>query len=403
MSKLPALEGGSKTRDKFLVFAKPIVEPEAQDSVLDSLNQGWIGTGPKVKIFEENMAAHLSVKNTKALNSCTAALHIAVKALGIGPGDQVLVPSYTFCASANCVLFEGGEPVLVDVDYDTMNINLAAAEQAMNSKVKAIIPVHLAGHPVDMDKVMDFAKKNKIAVIEDAAHAVESKYKGKVTGTMGNIGCYSFYATKNLTTGEGGMITWQDDELSERIVQTSLHGLSADAWKRFSGEGFKHYEVARLGYKYNLTDIQAGLGIAHLKKIYDYLKTREAIWAYYSHEIQARNLPARVPVEIDPSWQDSLHARHLYIIRLELDALKVDRDHILNAMQAEGIGCGIHYKPIHLHKFYQESLDIDNSKLKIATRLSDEILSIPIAQGMSMEDAADVINALEKVLNYCRR
>jgi dTDP-4-amino-4,6-dideoxygalactose transaminase len=247
------------------------------------------------------------------------------------------------------------------------------------------------------------AKKHRLYVIEDSAHSIEGKYKGQVTGSIGDIGCYSFYATKNLTTGEGGLIVWNDDKLTDPISESSLHGLSADAWKRFSEACFKHYEATRLGFKYNMTDIQAALGLAHLDKIYDYLRIREKVWSFYTNEILSRSLPAKPPVELDSSWTDSTHARHLYIIRLELDKLKVDRDHILNALQAEGIGCGVHYKPLHLHKFYKETLDIDLSKLTNATKLADEILSIPISQGMSAEDASDVIEALAKVLNYYKR
>ncbi len=399
---LPAIEGGPKIRDQFLVFAKPKVDDKAIAGVVESLQSGWIGAGPKVKEFEEKLRKHIETPHAKAVNSCTAALHLAVRALGITEGDEVIVPSYTFCATANSVLFERATPVLVDVDYDTFNLDIDAVKAAITPKTKAIIPVHLAGHPVDMDKILAIAKQYGLYVIEDSAHSIEGKYKGKVTGSIGDIGCYSFYATKNLTTGEGGLIVWNDDKFTEQINESGLHGLSADAWKRFSESGFKHYEASRLGFKYNMTDIQAALGLAHLDDIYDYLKVRENIWSYYSKEIKARKLPAKPPTEIDPSWTDSIHARHLYIIRLELDKLRVNRDHILNALQAEGIGCGVHYKPLHLHKFYKETLDINAAKLMNATRLADEILSIPIAQGMSEQDASDVIEALDKVLSYYR-
>ncbi len=402
-TKLPAIEGGSKVRERFLVFAKPKVDDKAIAGVIDSLHSGWIGAGPKVKEFEEHLRKHIGTEHAKAVNSCTAALHLAVRGLDIGVDDEVIVPSYTFCATANSVLFERATPVLVDVDYNTFNLDIKAVEAAITPKTKAIIPVHLAGHPVDMDAILALAKKHKLHIIEDSAHSIEGKYKGQVTGSIGDIGCYSFYATKNLTTGEGGLIVWNDDKLTDQINESSLHGLSSDAWKRFSEAGFKHYEAIRLGFKYNMTDIQAALGLAHLDEIYDYLRVREQTWSFYTNEILSRGLPAKPPAELDPTWTNSIHARHLYIIRLELDKLKVDRDHILNALQAEGIGCGVHYKPLHLHKFYKETLDTDISKLPNATRLADEILSIPISQGMSAEDASDVIEALAKVLNYYKR
>ncbi len=402
-TKLPAIEGGSKTREQFLVFAKPKIDDRAIAGVIDSLHSGWIGAGPKVKEFEEKLRKHIGTPHAKAVNSCTAALHLAVRALNIGEGDEVIVPSYTFCATANSVLFERATPVLVDVDYNTFNLDINAVKNAITPKTKAIIPVHLAGHPVDMDAILALAKEYQLHVIEDSAHSIEGKYKGRVTGSIGDIGCYSFYATKNLTTGEGGLIVWNDDKHTDQINESGLHGLSSDAWKRFSESGFKHYEAIRLGFKYNMTDIQAALGLAHLDEIYDYLAVREKTWLYYTNEILSRKLPAKPPAELDPSWTDSIHARHLYIIRLELDKLKVDRDHILNALQAEGIGCGVHYKPLHLHKFYKETLEIDVYKLPNATKLADEILSIPISQGMSAEDASDVIEALDKVLSYYKR
>lgn len=397
---LPAIEGGKKARDDFLVFGTPLIEEEAISSVVDSLRSGWVGTGPKVKEFEHRMGAHLGIKHAIAVNSCTAALHLSLLAIGVGPGDEVIVPTYTFCATANSVLFTGAKPVFVDVDYETLNISIDSLQKAVNSKTKAIIPVHMAGLPVDMDKIKEFALANNLYVIEDSAHSVEGKYKGKITGSIGDLGCYSFYATKNLTTAEGGLIATDNDDFAQKIRESSLHGLSADAWKRFSGSGFKHYEVVRLGYKYNMTDLQASLGLVHLSKIYDYLYKRESIWQKYTdafNELKSVSFPAEIP---ENYTDGSLHARHLYIIKLDSSKLKVPRDHIMNALQAEGIGCGIHYKPLHLHKFYRETLGLDDCLFAHANKLADEILTLPLSVKYSNEDIEDVISAFRKIIKY---
>jgi len=397
----PAIEGGQATRDKFLTFGSPIIEEEAIESVVETLRSGWIGTGPKVKQFEADMAAHLGVKHTLALNSCTAALHVAMLALGIGPGDEVIVPDITFCATINSVLYVGATPIIVDVDPRTYNIDPKAVEKAISPRTKAIVPVDLAGFPVDIKALRAIADKHSLYIIEDAAHAVEAKYHGVITGTLADIACYSFYVNKNLTTAEGGLIAHNSPELCDLIQQTSLHGLSADAWKRFTSTGFKPYEVVTLGYKYNMIDMQAALGIAHLKKITDYLNRRNTVWQRYTEGLQG--LALKTPADLnDASYTDSsfVHARHLYIIELELERLKCDRNQILQALQAENIGCGIHYKALHEHKLYKERLDIDTSRLAVSSRLSERILSLPIFPKLSDQDIEDVIAATRKVIQY---
>ncbi len=397
----PALEGGKATRDKFLVFGSPIVEEDAINSVIESLKSGWIGTGPKVKEFEKQVTSHLGIKHGHAMNSCTAALHIALLALGIGPGDEVIVPDMTFCATLNCVLYVGAKPVLVDIDPKTSNICPKAIEKAITSKTKAIIPVDFAGFPIDIKAIRAIADKYKLKIVEDAAHAIESKYENQITGSLADIACYSFYVNKNITTAEGGLLAHNNDELTEIIQQTALHGLSADAWKRFSSTGFKPYEVVTLGYKYNMTDIQAALGISHLKKVDEYWQRRDQVWKKYNDGL------AGLPIELPPDLSDAdytragyKHARHLYIIRLQLEALKCNRDHILQALQAEGIGCGIHYKALHEHKYYKDTLDIDTQNLKHSSTLSERVLSIPIYPKLTDSDIDDVINAASKVIKY---
>jgi dTDP-4-amino-4,6-dideoxygalactose transaminase len=392
-----AIEGGDKVRDDFLVFMSPIIEQEAIDSVVESLKSGWVGTGPKNKQFASDISDFLNIKHVQLVNSCTAALHLAMISLGIGPGDEVIVPTMTFCATVNSVLFTGATPVLVDCDLNSLNVTRELIEKKITDKTKAIIVVHMAGLPVDLDPIKDLAKEKGLPLIEDAAHAFESKYKNQFTGTIGDIGCYSFYATKNLTTAEGGAFVTNNEDLFKIAAQASLHGMSVDAYKRFSQSGFKHYDVSMLGYKYNLTDIQSALGIAHLKKINDYLKVREEIWHSYNEGF--KDLPVIVPQEIPESFAEgSLHARHLYVLRLDLDKLTQDRDYILNAIQAEGIGCGIHYKPVHEHSFYVETLGHKASDFPNASQIGKELISLPLSPKMTMKDAEDVIAAVRKVL-----
>lgn len=397
-----ALEGGEKVRENFLVFSAPIVEEEAIESVIESLRSGWIGTGPKNRQFAQDLSEFLDVNHCGLVNSCTAALHLSLVALSVGPGDEVIVPSFTFCATANSVLFTGAQPVLADCDYETFNVTAQTIADKITDKTKAVVVVHMAGLSVDLDPIKALCQEKNLLLIEDSAHAVEAKYKGQSTGTIGDMGCYSFYATKNLTTAEGGAFVTNNEKLFQTASQASLHGLSVDAYKRFSSSGYKHYDVSMLGYKYNLTDIQSALGIAHLKKINDYLKIRENIWKAYNDAF--KDLAVKIPIEIPEEYQqDSVHARHLYILRLNLDEINCDRDYILNALQAEGIGCGVHYLPVHEHSFYQKTLEHAPEDFPNAHRLGQEVISLPLSPRMTEQDTQDVITAVCKVMNAVKK
>ena len=268
-------------RKDFLVFGNPLIEQPEIDEVVDCLKSGWLGTGPKVKKFEEDFGAYKGTGFAVALNSCTAALHLAMKVVGIKRGDEVLVPTMTFAATANAVIHAGGIPIFVDCDQNTMNIDPREIVKKITSKTKAIIPVHFAGRPCDMDAIMAIARKYDLKVIEDCAHAIEAEYKGKKVGTFGDIGCFSFYVTKNIVTGEGGMAITNNEEYADKIKILALHGMSKDAWKRFSDEGYKHYQVVEAGFKYNMMDLQAAIGIHQLKES-DLLEAREEIWNRYN-------------------------------------------------------------------------------------------------------------------------
>ena len=396
---LPAIEGGAPVRENFLTYSAPIIEEEAIESVVETLRSGWVGTGPKVKLFEEEMAKFLGVDNALALNSCTAALHMALVGLGVGPGDEVIVPDMTFCATVNSVMFTGAKPVFVDVDYETMNMTVDTVRKALSPRTKVILPVHMAGLPVDLDPILTLARKKNLYVIEDAAHAVEALYKGKRTGSIGDFGCYSFYVTKNLTTAEGGMLVTNDSAQALIARQASLHGMSADAWKRFSSQGFKHYEVVRLGYKYNMTDIQAAMGLVHMKYLDRYWKRRTEIWFKYNNAFS--KLALKIPAEVPKHYaENSSHSRHLYIIKLELDKLEISRDKFMAALQKENIGVGIHYRALHEHPLYVGNFGLVATSFPNASKLSSEILSLPLSPKMTDEEVDDVIKAVTKLCEY---
>ncbi|MCK4235086.1 DegT/DnrJ/EryC1/StrS aminotransferase family protein, partial [candidate division WOR-3 bacterium] len=307
-------------RDKFLPFGSPLIEQPEIDEVVASLKSGWLGTGPKVHKFEEMFREYKGVKFAMALNSCTAALHLSMLALGLKPGDEVLVPTMTFASTANAVIHAGGKPILVDCKKDTMNIDPEDIERKITSKTKAIIPVHYAGQSCDMDEIIRIAQEFSLKVIEDAAHSFPTKYKDRMIGTIGEITCFSFYPTKPITTGEGGMACTENDEFARRMKIMSLHGISKDAWKRYTAEGSWYYEVIEAGYKYNMTDIQASLGIHQLRRVEQMQERREGIARRYNKEFEDMQeiIIPTVKEYVRPAW-------HLYPIQINTNLLKIDR------------------------------------------------------------------------------
>jgi len=380
-------------RKDFLVFASPLIEGSEIDEVVDSLKSGWIGTGPKVKRFEELFSSYKGTKNAVALNSCTAALHLAMRALDIKPGDEVIVPTMTFAATANAVIHAGGVPVFVDCEKGTMNLDPIDVRKKITNKTKAIIPVHFAGRPCNMDAIMAMAKENNLKVIEDCAHAIESEYHGQKTGTLGDIGCFSFYVTKNIITGEGGMAITDNDDYAGKIKTLALHGMSKDAWKRFSDEGYKHYQVVDSGYKYNMMDIQAALGIHQLGRIDRYWKRREEIWNRYNEAF--KNLPVFLPAPIEPNTR---HAYHLYTLLIDTERAKVARDQFLDEMTKKNIGVGVHYIALHLHPFYQKAFGYKPGDFPNAEWVSERTVSVPLSPKLTDKDVQDVIDAVCDIL-----
>lgn len=396
----PAVEGGQPVRKDFLVFGSPDIKEAEIQEVVDTLRSGWLGTGPKVRRFEEDFRAYIGCKHAIALNSCTAGLHLALDVLDIGEGDEVITTPITFAATANVIVHRGAKPVFVDVERDTMNIDPGKAEEAITPSTKAVMPVHMAGRPCKMDEVMDIAQRHNLMVIEDAAHAVEAWYEGEKVGNIGDITAFSFYVTKNVCTGEGGMVTTNNGEWAEVMRIKSLHGISKDAWKRYSAEGFQPYEAIYAGYKHNMMDIQAALGIHQLARVEQNLETRERYWQMYDEAF------ADIPEIITPSKElphGTRHARHLYTILLDIDHLRMTRSQFIEALKAEHIGTGIHFTALHLHKFYRETLGYKPGDLPNAEWIGDRTISIPLSPKLTRPDVGHVVEAVRKLARYYQR
>jgi dTDP-4-amino-4,6-dideoxygalactose transaminase len=380
-------------RDSFLVFGSPLIGQEEIDEVVDSLRSAWIGTGPKVERFERMLEDYVGVDHVRCLSSCTAGLILSLRALGVGPGDEVLVPSMTFVASANAVEQVGARPVLIDSVEDTGLIDLDAAEAAVGPSTKAIMVVHLAGRPVDLDRVAALADRHELHVIEDAAHAIGAEWRGQRIGAHGNVTCFSFYATKNVTTAEGGAVATPDRELADEIERLALHGLSSGAWRRYSDAGFRHYVATEPGAKFNLTDLHASLGIHQLPRLEGWIARRAELWERYDDLLA--DLPLVTP---PPPGAEMRHARHLYSVRLEEDA-GMSRDALLEALEAQRIGSGVHYLAVHLHPYYRERYGLEPDDLPVAHRISQQTLSLPLSPKVSDADQDDVVAALRLVLD----
>jgi len=394
-----AIDGGKPVRSKenFLVFGSPLIEEPEIEEVVGCMRRRWIGTGPKVHQFEEDFKAFKGSKHAIALNSCTAALHLSMFAAGISPGDEVITTPMTFCATINAIIHCGAIPVLADCDRKTMNILPEEIEKKVTAKTKAILPVHFAGRCCDMDSIMEIARKYDLLVIEDCAHAIESEYHGRKAGRFGNIGCFSFYVTKNVITGEGGMVITNEDRFAERIKVLGLHGMSKDAWKRFSDEGYKHYQVIHAGYKYNMMDIQAAIGIHQLKRVDKYWEHRQNVWQKYNEAF--KDLPCITPSEPEP---DTRHAYHLYTPLIDIDKLEKSRDWVLNALTAENIGVGVHYLPVHLHPFYRKTFGWKDGDFPNAEWIGERTVSLPLSAALDEKDIQDVIVTFQKILNKQR-
>ena len=389
----PNFSNSNPVRNDFLVFGSPKIEQAEIDEVVECLKSGWIGTGPRVNQFENAFRDYIGSKYAIALNSCTAALHLSMLVSGVSIGDEVITTPMTFAATANAILHTGAKPIFVDVEKDSMNIDPTQIEKVISPKTKAILPVHFAGRPCNMDHIMEIAQKNNLLVIEDAAHAVEAKYKGKKIGNIGDMTCFSFYVTKNLVTGEGGMITTNNEEWSKKIKIRALHGMTSDARMRYANESYKHYQVIAPGFKYNMMDIQASLGIHQLKRLDKNFDRRKEIWNIYNKAFE--NLPVTTPSE----EKDTVHGRHLYTLLLDLDNLKISRDEFLGEIVRENIGVGVHFISLHLQPYFKETFGLKKDDFPNSAFISERTVSIPFSAKLTENDVQDVINAITKVLN----
>lgn len=387
-------------QEGFIVFGAPDIGAEEIEEVVNCIESRWLGTGPRVHRFEGDFARFKGVPyaNVCAVNSCTAALHLALIVAGIKPGDEVITTAMTFCATVNAIMHAGATPVLIDIDPVTLNIDVEKIEEKIGPRTKAIVPVHYAGLMCDMGYICALANKYNLKVIEDCAHAIEAETNGSKSGTIGDFGCFSFYSTKNITTGEGGMVVAKDPRDADRIRKLSLHGMSKDAWSRFGGDGYRHYQVVECGYKYNMMDIQASIGIHQLAKIGQKYNRRCCIWN--SYQAAFANLPIGLPVDCRSG---DLHSHHLYPIRIKSGCFRKSRDQMIGEIQSKGIGVGVHYLAIPEFPFYQQTLGVAVDDFPIARDFGRETISLPLTSGMSDQDLVRVVNGVtEVVLNASR-
>jgi perosamine synthetase len=376
-------------RDTFLPFALPDIDETELAEVREALLSGWVTTGPKTRQFEAEFAAAVGAKHAIAVNSCTAAMHLALEAIGLERGDEVITTPYTFAATAEVIRYFDARPVLVDICPDDFNLNPSLLEAAITPRTKAIIPIHIAGLPADLDAIQAVAQKHGLAVIEDAAHAFPTRYKGRMIGQISDFTCFSFYATKTITTGEGGMICTDNDGWAERCRVMALHGISKDAWKRYTAEGSWVYEIVAPGFKYNMTDVAAAMGLAQLRKATTMWQRRREIAQVYNQAFA--NHPA---LQIPSDRPDSQHAWHLYMLRLHPDQLPLDRAQFITQLKEKNIGSSVHFIPLHLHPYYRETYGYQPDDFPIAYQEYQREISLPIYSKMSLSDVEYVIETV---------
>lgn len=374
-------------------FFRPTIGQEEIDSVVETLKSGWLTTGPKVRKFEQAFAQSVGAEFAIAVSSCTAALHLALEAVGVGPGDEVLVPSLTFASTGETVMHLGGRPVLIDSCPDTLCIDPDQLERKITKRTKAVLPVHYGGHPCDMDEIQAIARKHGIAVIEDAAHAIPAHYRDRPVGAISDLTCFSFYANKTITTGEGGMVTTNDRELADRVRLMSLHGISKDAWKRFSAEGSWYYEILAPGYKYNMTDLAAAIGLHQLEKSGRFHQQRSAIAE--SYDAAFADLPE---IKVPAVREEVVSAWHLYVIQVDVERLSISRNDFIKALNAAGIGTSVHYLPLHMHPLYRDRFGYAPEDLPVAQSAFDRIISLPIYPTMTDAEIEHVTSTVRSIV-----
>lgn len=388
--------GGPSPRSDFLVFGAPAIEQAEIDEVLDSLHAGWLGSGPKVAAFERAFADFKGVDESQVagVHSCTAALHLSLLAAGLQPGDEVITTPLTFCATVNAIIHAGCTPVLADIDPDTMNLAPDSVREALTPRTRGIVPVHFAGRPCEMDTLCGIAAQHELTIIEDCAHAIESLYKGRPTGLFGDFGCFSFYVTKNVACGEGGMVIAKNPERAARIKTLALHGLSKDAWRRYSDAGHQHYFVMECGFKYNMMDLQAAIGIHQLERVMTNWERRREIWERYNTSFE--DLPLTLPAPATPEMR---HAYHLYTVLVDEERAGISRDTFLDAMIGRNIGVGVHYLSLPEHPYYQQRFGWKAEDYPNAMRIGRQTVSLPLSPKLTDGDVDDVVAAVQGIFS----
>lgn len=381
-------------KNKFIVFGRPQITKKDINEVVGVLKSGWIGMGPKTEEFEKKFAEYQNTKYAIATNSCTAALHLALDAIGIETGDEVITTPITFAATANVITHLGAKPVFVDIDRKTLNIDADKIETVITSRTKAILPVHLAGRPCDMDKINFLAKKHGLYVIGDCAHAIETEYRGRKVGGLSDISCYSFYPTKNMTSGEGGMAITNNKNWYEVMKIKRLHGISKDAWKRYRETGNNFYEVLFNGYKYNMNDIAAALGLSQFERLEKNWVKRSGLWQEY---IRLLKNVKNIQIPSSAKTETLKHAKHLFIILLDVDKIKISREKIIEKLKEKGVGTGIHFLALHLQKYYRDTYDYKIGDYPEAEYVSDRILSLPLSTSLNIKQIKYIVKSLKKI------
>jgi perosamine synthetase len=372
----------------------PDTDQSEIESVVETIRSGWVTTGPKTQQFEAEFAAAVGAKHAIAVNSCTAAMHLALEAIGLRRGDEVITTPYTFAATAEVIRYFDARPVLVDVDERCLNMRADLLEAAITGQTRALMPIHIAGLPADLDAIHAVARQHGLPVIEDAAHAFPTKYQGRMIGNLSDLTCFSFYATKTLTTGEGGMVCTEDDTLAERCRIMALHGISKDAWKRYTAEGSWYYEIIAPGYKYNMTDVAAAMGLAQLHKAERMWRRRTEIAALFNRAFG--ELPQ---LQIPHDRADCQHAWHLYMLRLNLDRLRIGRAEFVEELKRRNIGVSVHFIPLHIHPYYREAYSYRHEDFPVAYREYQREISLPIYSRMTDVDVSDVVDAVSQIVD----
>jgi len=400
MSAKPAIEGGRPELDEYVPYSRPSLREEDIEAAVEVLRSQWLTTGPKIRELEEMFAELVGAREAAAVNSGTAALHLAYEALGLNRGDEVLVPALTFSATASSVIMAGGTPVAVDIEEESLNMSLDDAARRATRRTRAISPVHFGGLPCDMDRILEFTG-DEVLIVQDACHAIVAEYEGRPLGGFGFAAAYSFHAVKQVAAGEGGVLALNDEEAAERVRRTRHHGLSTSPGERHGAEASYYYEIAGLGYNYRLSDVQAALVISQLERADDDLKKREALAAEYDTLLEP--LADRELLETVPTPSRVRHARHLYIIKLNLDKVPVGRDRVFAALRAENVGVNVHYIPLYRHPFYRDCFGWDAADFPVTEGVFGRILSLPMFTDLKLDTVAAVVRAIDKVLTYYER